>query len=165
MSNVLLNNSILAIYGLWKTSEIVLFTNGSKLITNAVHFILDNFRIVAFLFFGRIPVDLSHFPLYFVSNLSPKYYILKVLMCSFNKRNCIVDKSLKIIKLIKIRNRWFSRFRFGRIPVDSSHFFTHFDSILSPKYFILKVLKELKRTFNPNVWTNRRPTGNLKFRP
>jgi hypothetical protein len=60
------------------------------------------YRIVSFLqFFGRIPVDSSHFPLYFVSSLSPKYYIFKVLMCSFNKRNCIVDKTLKIIKLIK----------------------------------------------------------------
>ena len=46
-------------------------------------------------------MDSSHFSLYFVSSSSPKYYILKVLMCSFNKRNCIVDKSLKIIKLIK----------------------------------------------------------------
>jgi hypothetical protein len=36
MSNVLLNNSILAIYGHWKTSEIVLLTNCSKLIKNAV---------------------------------------------------------------------------------------------------------------------------------
>jgi hypothetical protein len=30
MSNVLLNNSILAIYGLWKSSEIVLLINRSQ---------------------------------------------------------------------------------------------------------------------------------------
>ena len=46
-------------------------------------------------------MDLSHFSLYFVSNLSTTYYSLKVLMCSCNNRNCIVDKSLKIIKLMK----------------------------------------------------------------
>ena len=41
---------------------------------------------------------------------------------------------------------------FGRIPVDSSHFSAlHFDCILGPKYFILKLLK---RSFNPNVRTN-----------
>ena len=60
--------------------------------------------------------------------LSPKYYILKVLMCSFNKRNCIVDKSLKIIKLIKNAVRLIldnfgivGFFVFGRMPVDSSN--------------------------------------------
>jgi hypothetical protein len=60
-------------------------------------------------------------------------------MCSFNKRNCIVDKSLKIyIKLIKnavrliLDNFGIVGFLvFGRMPVDSSHFFPHFDSILS----------------------------------
>jgi hypothetical protein len=62
-----------------------------KLIKNAIRLTLI-VRIVVFLFFGRIPVDSSHFSLYFVSSLSPKYCILKVLMCSFNKRNCIVDK-------------------------------------------------------------------------
>ena len=46
-------------------------------------------------------MDSSHFSLHFDSILSPKYFILKVLERSFNKRNCIVDKSLKIIKLIK----------------------------------------------------------------
>jgi hypothetical protein len=68
------------------------------------------------------------------------------------KRNCIVDKSLKIIKLI-IKNAVgliLDNFGivgflfFGRIPVDSSHISLHFDSILSPKapkYFILNVLK------------------------
>ena len=67
-------------------------------------------------------------------------------MCSFNKRNCIVDKSLKIIKLIKnavclildnSRIVGFSRFR----PYASGFVilsFPHFDSILSSKYFILK---------------------------
>ena len=89
-------------------------------------------------------------------------------MCSFNKRNCIVDKSLKIIKLIKNAVRFIlDNFRivgflvFGRMPVDSSHFSPHFDSILGPKYFILKALK---RSFYPNVRTNWRlanwrPTG------
>ena len=67
-----------------------------KLIKNAIHLTLSLITFVL-LVFGRIPVNSSHFSLYFVSILSPKYYILKVLMCSFNKRNCIVDKSLKII--------------------------------------------------------------------
>jgi hypothetical protein len=48
MSNVLLNNSILAIYRLWKTSEIVLFTNRFKEVeeeTPAVLFVTaPNFR-------------------------------------------------------------------------------------------------------------------------
>jgi hypothetical protein len=88
MSNVLLNNSILAIYGfcLWKPSEIVLLTNRSKLfIKNAVRFILDNFSIVGFLFFSRIQVDSSHISLHFDSILSPKapkYFILNVLKSS-----------------------------------------------------------------------------------
>jgi hypothetical protein len=110
-------------------------------------------------------VDSSHFSLYFVSSLSPKYYILNVLMCSFNKRNCIVHKSLKIIKLIKnavrliLDNFGIVGFLvFGRmpVPVDSSHFSPHFDSISTSKYFILKALK---RRFDPNVRTNWRPTG------
>jgi hypothetical protein len=49
-------------------------------------------------------------------------------MCSFNKRNCIVDKSLKIIKLIKNAVRLIldnfgivGFFVFGRMPVDSSN--------------------------------------------
>jgi hypothetical protein len=99
-------------------------------------------------------VDSSHFSLYFVGSLSPKYYILKVLMSSFNKRNCIVDKSLKIIKLIKNAVRLIlDNFEivgflvFDRMLVDSSHFSPHFDSILSSKYSIL------------NVRTNWRPTG------
>jgi hypothetical protein len=69
-----------------------------KLIKNAIHLTLSLITFVL-LVFSRIPVNSSHFSLYFVSILSPKYYILKVLMFSFNKRNCIVDKSLKIIKL------------------------------------------------------------------
>jgi hypothetical protein len=68
------------------------------------------------------------------------------------KRNGIVDKSLKIIKLI-IKNAVrliLDNFGivgflfFSRIPVDSSHFSLHFDSVASPKapkYFILNVLK------------------------
>jgi hypothetical protein len=49
-----------------------LLTNRSKLlikliIKNAVRLILDNFGIVGFLFFGRMPVDLSHFSLHFDS--------------------------------------------------------------------------------------------------
>ena len=47
-------------------------------------------------------------------------------------------------------------FVFGHMPVDSSHFSPHFDSILNSKYFILKALK---RCFDPNVGTNWRPTG------
>jgi hypothetical protein len=69
-----------------------------KLIKNAIHLTLFLITFVL-LVFGRIPVNSSHFSLYFVSILSPKY----VLMCSFNKRNCIVDKSLKIIKLITLK--------------------------------------------------------------
>ena len=69
------------------------------------------------------------------------------------KRNCIVDKSLKIIKLIIKKNAVrlildnfgiIGFLFFGRIPVDSSHFSLHFYGILSPKaqkYFILNVLK------------------------
>ena len=67
-------------------------------------------------------------------------------MQTHKERNCIVDKSLKIIKLVINAVRLILyNFRiigflvFGRIPVDSSHFFLNFDSILSPKYFILKV--------------------------
>jgi hypothetical protein len=56
-----------------------LFTNRSKLlikliIKNAVRLILDNFGIVGSLFFGRIPVDLSHFSLHFDS-----FFMLNVL--------------------------------------------------------------------------------------
>jgi hypothetical protein len=58
-------------------------------------------QYVRFLVFCRIPVDSTNFYRHFDSILSPNYLILKVLKCSFNKRNCIVDKSLKIIKLIK----------------------------------------------------------------
>jgi hypothetical protein len=62
-------------------------TNRSKLlikvtIKNAVGLILDNFGIVGFLFFSRIPVDSSHFSLHFDNILSPKapkYFILNVL--------------------------------------------------------------------------------------
>jgi hypothetical protein len=69
----------------------------------------------------------------------------KLLPLSFKaKRNCIVDKSLKIIQLIIkegvrliLDNIGIVGFLFfGRIPVDSSHFSLHFDSI-----FILNVLK------------------------
>jgi hypothetical protein len=67
-------------------------------------------------------------------------------MQTHKERNCIVDKSLKIIKLVINAVRLILyNFRiigflvFGRIPVDSSHFFLNFDSIWSPKYFILKV--------------------------
>jgi hypothetical protein len=71
MSNVILNNSILAIYGLCllKPSEIV--DKSLKIIQliikNAARLILGNFGIVGFLFFGRIPVDSSHFSLHFES--------------------------------------------------------------------------------------------------
>jgi hypothetical protein len=80
-------------------------------------------------------------------------------MCSFN----IVEKSLKIIKLIKnavrliLDNFGIVGFLvFGCMPVDSSHFSPHFGSISSSKYFILKALKH---SFDPNVRTNWRPTG------
>jgi hypothetical protein len=67
-----------------------------------------------------------------------------------SQANLFVDKSLKIIKLIIknavsliLHNFGIVGFPFfGRIPVDSSHFSVHFDSILSPKarkYFILNV--------------------------
>jgi hypothetical protein len=63
------------------------------------------------------------------------------------KRNCIVDKSLKIIKLVRLILDNFGIIDFlffGRIPVDWSYFSLHFVNILSqkaPKYFILNVLK------------------------
>ena len=108
-------------------------------------------------------MDSSYFSVHFGIILIPKCFILKVLKCSFNKQNCIVDKSLKIIKLIKNAVRFildnFGVVGFlvvGRIPVDSSQFSLHFDIILNPKYFILKVLK---RSFNPNVQTNWPPIG------
>jgi hypothetical protein len=53
--------------------------------------ILDNFGIIGFLFFGRIPVDSSHFSLHFDSILSqkaPKYLILNVNL----KRSLILDQ-------------------------------------------------------------------------
>jgi hypothetical protein len=87
MSNVLLNNSILANYGLylWNPSEIVLRDKSLKIIKliikNAVRLIFGNFGIVGFPFFGRIPVDSSYFSLHFDSILSPKapkYFILNV---------------------------------------------------------------------------------------
>ena len=69
----------------------------------------------------------------------------------------IVEKLLKIIKQIKNSVRLIlDNFRIvvypfsGHIPMDSSHYSLHFDSILSPKYLILKVLK---RNFNPSVQT------------
>jgi hypothetical protein len=75
------------------------------------------------------------------------------------KRNCVVDKSLKIIKnavrLILDNFGIIGFLFFGRIPVDSSHFSLHFDSILSPKicYF-----ERFKAQFNPRVRTNWRLT-------
>jgi hypothetical protein len=42
------------------------------IIKNAVRLIIDNFGIVGFLFFGRIPVDLSHFSLHFDSTVEPR---------------------------------------------------------------------------------------------
>jgi hypothetical protein len=134
ISNVLLNHRILA-RALWplkvkrdcivdKSLKII------KLIKNAVRSILDNFGIVSFLVFGRIPVDLSHFSLHFDSILSPNYFILKVLKCSFNKRNCIVDKSLKIIKLIKnaVRLKYNMNMKYN--PVSHSDSVTKFQGIL-----------------------------------
>jgi hypothetical protein len=56
-----------------------------ELIKNAERLILDNFGIVGFLVFGRIPVDWSHFSLHFDSGLSRKCFILKVLKRSFNR--------------------------------------------------------------------------------
>jgi hypothetical protein len=76
-------------------------------------------------------------------------------VCSFNKRNCIVDKSLikNEVSLILDNFGIVGFLVFGRMPVDSSHFSPHFDSILSSKYFILKALK---RSFDPNIHG---PTG------
>ena len=90
MPNSLLNSSILAIYGLWKSSEIVLLTNVTnrsqiyiiQLFKNAVRLLLDNFRVVGFLLFGRIRMDSSHFYLRFDSILIRQQFILKVLLKS-----------------------------------------------------------------------------------
>jgi hypothetical protein len=79
MSNVLLNN-LQQYYSdlwplFWKPSEIVnciICWQIAQIIKNAVRLILDNFGIVGFLFFGRIPVDSSHFSLHFDNILSPK---------------------------------------------------------------------------------------------
>ena len=46
--------------------------------------ILDNFGIVGFLVFGRMPVDSSHFSPHFDSIFSSKYFILKALKRSFD---------------------------------------------------------------------------------
>jgi hypothetical protein len=54
----------------------------AQIIKNAIRLILDNFCIIGFLFFGRTPVDSSHFSLHFDNILSPKapkYFILNVL--------------------------------------------------------------------------------------
>ena len=53
--------------------------------------ILDNFGIIGFLFFGRIPVDSPHFSLHFDSILSqkaPKYFIVLNVL----KRSLILDQ-------------------------------------------------------------------------
>ena len=72
------------------------------------------------------------------------------------KRNCIVDKLLKIIKLIMknavrliLDNFGIIGFLiFGRIPVDSSHFSLHFNSILSPKSPQIFYFERFKAQFN-----------------
>jgi hypothetical protein len=43
------------------------------IIKNAVRLILDNFGIVGFLFFGRIPVDSSHFSLFYVERFKAQF--------------------------------------------------------------------------------------------
>jgi hypothetical protein len=70
----------------------------------------------------------------------------------------IVDKLLKFIKRIKNSVRLIlDNFRIvgypfsGRIPMDSSHFSLHFDSMLSPQNILF--VKVLKRNFNPSVQT------------
>ena len=60
MSNVLLNNSIVR-SDLWPLS-----------LKDKRNCIVDNFGIIGFLFFGRIPVDSSYFSLHFDSILSRK---------------------------------------------------------------------------------------------
>jgi hypothetical protein len=60
-------------------------TNRSKLlikviIKNAVGLILDNFGIVGFLFFSRIPVDSSHFSTHF----EPKIFYFERFKAQFN---------------------------------------------------------------------------------
>ena len=65
-----------------KLYYLLTFTVIAQIIKNAVRLILDNFGIIGFLFFGRIPVDSSHFSLHFDNILSPKapkYSILNVL--------------------------------------------------------------------------------------
>ena len=63
------------------------------------------------------------------------------------KRNCIVYRSLKILKLIikhAVRLILDNVGIVGSLPVDSSHFSLHLDSILSskvPEYFILNALR------------------------
>jgi hypothetical protein len=70
-------------------------------------------------------------------NLAPLY----ILSCELltNRSRLILD-NLGIVGFLVC----------SRMAVDSSHFSINFDVILSPKYFILKVLK---RSFNPNVRT------------
>jgi hypothetical protein len=46
--------------------------------------ILENFGIIGFLFFGRIPVDSSHFSLPFDSILSPKICYFERFKAQFN---------------------------------------------------------------------------------
>jgi 1,4-dihydroxy-2-naphthoyl-CoA synthase len=57
-------------------------------------------------------------------------FILKILKCSFNKRNCIVDKSLKIIKLIKnaVRLKYNMNMKYN--PMSHSDSVTKFQGIL-----------------------------------
>jgi hypothetical protein len=53
--------------------------------------ILDNFGIIGFLFFDRIPVDSSHFSLHFDSILSPKIFYFERFKAQFNpsvRTNC-----------------------------------------------------------------------------
>ena len=106
-----------------------------KLIKNAIHLTLITFVLLVFSFSA-----VYHW-IYFVSSLSPKYYILKVLMCSFYKRNCIVDKSLKIIKLIKNAiHLTLITFVLLVFSFSAVYHWIYFVSSLSQKYYILKVL-------------------------
>jgi hypothetical protein len=79
------------------------------------------------------------------------------------KRNCIVDKSLKLLIQLIIKNAVgliLDNFGivgflfFSPIPVDSSHVSLHFDNILSPKAPKIFYFERFKAQFNPSVRTN-----------
>jgi hypothetical protein len=58
------------------------------IIENAVRLILDNFGIVGFLFFGRIPVDSSHFSLHFDS-IFMLNVLKRILILAYGPTECM----------------------------------------------------------------------------